>query len=342
MMDLGLKGRTGRPISKNSLAFILHNPFYMGLIRIERTGETFEGRHQPLVTKALFDRVQGILSGRTGYAQNTHDFVFRRLIQCAACGRSLVGERQKGHVYYRCHTTSCRGTSMRESDVLDHMRELLRLVALSQEELADLRALATSSDEEAKREEAAQREALQLAQGRCADRLTRLTDAFLDAAIDKETFEARKAALLEEKRSILDRLERQHDEPSTDPLEKLELAQTAYLSLDSELDPEKREAVLLTTSNLVADGKTPGFALRFPFDEIAKWRISQCGPPFRVESRNGGTLFVPLSSRSPHSPKRPCTARLFSKLWPERVDAHGGVAYSLAPSVPEHQAPADL
>ena len=53
MHQRGLRGRTGKAFSKNGMAWLLHNPFYMGLIRIKRTAETFQGDHTPLITKVV-------------------------------------------------------------------------------------------------------------------------------------------------------------------------------------------------------------------------------------------------------------------------------------------------
>src|SRR4051812_47948345 len=63
LTKLGLVTARGRPISVNALTKALHNPFYMGLIRIQRTGEFFPGTHEPIITKALFDRAQAALTG---------------------------------------------------------------------------------------------------------------------------------------------------------------------------------------------------------------------------------------------------------------------------------------
>jgi len=314
MQARGLVGRTGRAFSKNGISRMLHNPFYMGIIRIERTGETFEGCHQPLVTKALFERVQGIMSGRFSEATQRNDFLYRRLIRCDGCGRSLVGERQKGHVYYRCHMPTCPGISFRETAIEQSVRELLALLAFDETELGELRDLATDAMASEADEAAIRRDQLHMAVGRCNDRLTRLTDAFLDATIDKETFEHRKAALLVEKRGVLDALESPNTTgPASDLLGKLELGQMAYLRFASGFATEKRDAVQEATSNLVAHGKTLGFALRFPFDEIAKWRISHCGAPFRAEPRTEGTLFVPCLGETTSGPM-PSAGDLYQTL----------------------------
>jgi site-specific DNA recombinase len=315
MRERGLRGRTGRPISKNSLTFVLHNPFYMGLIRIDRTGETFEGRHKPLVTKAMFARVQAVMSGRISDAKERHDLLYRRLIRCDRCNRALVGERQKGHVYYRCHSQTCRGTSIREVDVERDVRQMLSMLAFNEKEMADLQRMTVAANATQAEDIAKHIEALKMTLGRCEDRLIRLTDAYLDATIDKETFDHRKASLLSEKRGLLDALEVPASKsPWVEILEKLELGKTACLRFDSGFLAEKRDALSETTSNLVADGKTLGFMLNYPFDQIAKWRISHDGAPFRVEPRKEGTLF--LASMGGHAPsaKPPEVRRLAEEL----------------------------
>src|SRR6185436_18503954 len=64
MYARGLRTRRGKKVTKNSLALLLHNPFYTGLIRINRTAELFVGQHKAIVPKPLFDQVQLILQGK--------------------------------------------------------------------------------------------------------------------------------------------------------------------------------------------------------------------------------------------------------------------------------------
>src|SRR5258706_11392639 len=54
---LGLRNHNGGRVTKNGLSTLLNNPFYIGIIRIRRTGEHFAGVHEPLIGKVLFDRV---------------------------------------------------------------------------------------------------------------------------------------------------------------------------------------------------------------------------------------------------------------------------------------------
>lgn len=75
----------------SGLPVILNNPFYIGLIRLRRTGETLPGGHQPLITKSLFDRVQSTLRNKTSPRPGRHPVPFRRLLTCAV--RILVDRR---------------------------------------------------------------------------------------------------------------------------------------------------------------------------------------------------------------------------------------------------------
>ena len=49
--DLGLKGRRDGELSISNFQYLLKNPFYYGLIRY--SGEFYEGKHEPIITKKL-------------------------------------------------------------------------------------------------------------------------------------------------------------------------------------------------------------------------------------------------------------------------------------------------
>jgi len=95
---MGLRNRNGGPVSVNGVSTILNNPFYFGLIRLGSTGEIFPGKHEPLISKSLFDRVQAILRGKVAAKTQSHDFVFSKMLPCESCHYALYGELQKGHV----------------------------------------------------------------------------------------------------------------------------------------------------------------------------------------------------------------------------------------------------
>jgi DNA invertase Pin-like site-specific DNA recombinase len=102
----GLRSKIAKQVGINRLSELLHNPFYMGIIRMKRSGEHYAGVHRPIISKSLFESVQAVLGGKANTKAIKHDFLFRRLIACVQCEYHLIGERQKGHTYYRCHTTA--------------------------------------------------------------------------------------------------------------------------------------------------------------------------------------------------------------------------------------------
>ncbi len=59
----GLRSRNGNALRASALWHLLTNPFYAGFVRYG--GETFPGRHEPLVEEDLFVRVQEGLRGRS-------------------------------------------------------------------------------------------------------------------------------------------------------------------------------------------------------------------------------------------------------------------------------------
>jgi DNA invertase Pin-like site-specific DNA recombinase len=284
----GLRGCKGNFLTLNGLTTLLNNPFYVGLIRIRKTGEFFEGAHPPLITKALFDRVQGILRGHRTGTPYKNDFVFRRLIRCSGCGRSLIGERHKGrYIFYRCHTVDCPGACLTENTIDRYVRDLFKALGFHADEFKDLRDLLEEGASGRKNELVEQEATVRMLIGKCNERIGRLTDALIDGAIDKETFDLRNASILTEKRGHMDQLD---STASTQSLadrikEKIELANMAYLNYENGNHAEKRDLLLSLTSNFQGSGKIPAITLKSPFQEYLNWRITHHCDPCRDEPR---------------------------------------------------------
>jgi len=282
MAERGLRGRTGKPLALDAMALLLHNPFYVGLIRIAKTRELFEGNHAPLVSKRLFDRVQTILAGKSFPRIEKFVFRFRRLLKCQRCRRSLTGEMRKGHIYYRCHDRGCKKVSVTEQQVEQHIAADLRLLTLNERDMGDLRDLmeqqyAALASSRSQRQEHVARDLALFDQ-----RLARLTDLLIDGSIDKSTYDERKADLMSKRQAIKEKLG--SDAALTywrDIAEKLGQAETAYLSYISANDDEKRRIVQLVSSDLSVRGKYLEISMSFPFDEIKKWSILTCGGPYQ-------------------------------------------------------------
>lgn len=271
---------TGTTLGPNRLSQLLNNPFYMGVIRIRAAGENFPGVHEPLVSPRLFGRVQTILRGKTNSCSIKHDFLYRRRLACKSCEYSLIGERQKGHVYYRCQTPGCPTTCVREEVVDQAVLDRFDRLRFSSEEKAWFRPKLSRMKLYSLDEQEKAVSALNLQFGQINDRVNRLTDAYIDRLIDKELFEQRKGALLVERADVGQRLadwQTGKHNPSDELLNFLERADGAYLAYKHGLPEERRDLLESVTSNRLVSGKTPEIMLRSPFDEIAN----------RVENSHG-------------------------------------------------------
>ena len=101
-----------------------------------------------------------------------------------------------------------------------------------------------------------------------------MTDAYLDGALDRETFEQRKTALLLERRDLEDRIEALRKADSSRMPQKLErlleLTESPYSLYISSLPDEKRDLVKDVCSNRSLSEKTLEISLSVPYAEVAK------------------------------------------------------------------------
>ena len=290
----GLRNRRGRSLSLNGLSTILNNPFYVGLIRLVSTGEIFDGVHEPLVKKSLFDRVQLVLRGKLAARTQTHDFAFRRTLTCGHCRYTLIGELQKGHVYYRCHTANCPTTGVREEKVDAAFTAAVDPLRFASDDRVLLLEKLTILKEELFQKWQADTAANRLLLGQLRERLDHLTDAYIDRLIEKDVFETRKASLLQE----IKRMEERTAQPAgatVDRLSKfLELAGDAYLLYKTALPAERRDLVKIITSNRTVTGKNVAVTLQTPFAHVANRLIFSNGRAYRDRPRTLDTLLEKL------------------------------------------------
>jgi DNA invertase Pin-like site-specific DNA recombinase len=287
--------RYGRPLSVNATAQLIRNPFYMGIMRLARTGDLFPGIHEPLISKMTFDQAQGVMNGRLYKGSGKHHLLFTRRIQCRRCKRILVGERQRGNVYYRCHSSICRGTSLNETTILDTIGAILEAVRLSPEEMRDLRDMRDELVSQGETERSRWIDGRRMLLGRCEDRLRRLADALADGDMDREVYRLRQAELLMERRGLLDEISNppQTSEQLQDA-EKLEQGNVSILALENANDDHKRQTLDLIISNIYAETKELAFRLQKPFHEVVKKRILENSGPHRIQVRTDDYVTVQL------------------------------------------------
>lgn len=288
MYRRGLRNHTGGTVSRSGISKMFNNPFYVGIVRIKKTDQTFQGNHEPLISKALFDRVQDILTGRFNRRTQKHQFLFRRLVNCKGCGYSLIGEAQKGATYYRCHTKECPTTGIREESLSATITQELKKLEFTAHEKAYLLNRIAHLKAKWIKDKETQLGNLGVKREQVTERLTRLTDAYLDQAIDRQVFDERHASLLFERRAIEDQIAdfERNGVTIPDQLQKfIELAGDACSLYQTAMDEKKRRLLKIVTSNFSVHEKTIDFAFAVPFATIARREKSTDGGPSKAVHR---------------------------------------------------------
>ena len=273
MYGLGLRNTAGGRVTKNRLHQMFHEPFYMGLSRIRKTGEIFQGNHEPIVPKWLFDQTQDVLGGKAKDKKHQHFFIYRKWVKCVGCGKNRVPEEHKNNVYYRCQTAGCSQTSIREELVETKLRAVLRELKFDEQENIYFRAKIHEAYQNIVVYREKQTQTLRLHHDQTKARLDRATNAFIDGSLEKEIYEPKKAELLLELKTYEEQLAGLNT-ASTNVLSKIEQilelannAETAYVLANPQ---QKRDLMKIVTSNFVADGKSVGITLNYPFELIEK------------------------------------------------------------------------
>lgn len=103
----GFRTRAGNKPAKNRIEDILNEPFYYGAMRWNSILYA-EGKHEPIITKELFDKAQSVRRGHLAPTYSKHSFQFRKMMKCGECGCTITAEIKKGIIYYHCnHYKNC-------------------------------------------------------------------------------------------------------------------------------------------------------------------------------------------------------------------------------------------
>lgn len=327
MARRGLRNRRDRPVTRNGMSVLLNNPFYVGLIRLKKTRETFPGGHAALIPTALFEDVQRLLDGKTVSREIKHAFRYRRLFRCATCRYSVIGESCKGRVYYRCHTPTCPTTSMREDAVTAALERAVEPLAIAEDEWAYILPQLPKLREQWLGRRENEREAIQAQLGQVNDRLARLTDAYVDRLVEKPVFEERREALLIERRKTEERLQAcDSDGRGTEARVRnfLELAGRASVLLKTADPDEARDLVTTVTSNRAAHGKSLEITLFPEFQALAERWKNTYGSSQRDVARTWDQVLPALFKWFYEHPEvKPTSASVR-----ERVDTEGALRYT--------------
>jgi site-specific DNA recombinase len=205
----GVTTRTGKRISKTKASFILSNPFYIGLFKYG--GEIHEGKHEPIISKKLFDEAQEMLKfrGQPERKPQNEPQPYCGLISCASCGMMITGEhkfkRQKNgnvheYTYYRCSkkskTIKCPESAVREKEIDRQLSSLIQKVSLPKDWAEELLKMAEKDFNNSAQSLTASVKEKEIKLSVISQKLERLLNGYLDQVIDQPDYRLQKSKLL--------------------------------------------------------------------------------------------------------------------------------------------------
>lgn len=144
--DRGFTTRKGKHVSLSMIYRMMENPFYTGRYEFPTgSGKWFQGKHDPLITKEIFDRVQEVMkTSPKRVPPGTHEFAFTRMFKCGGCGSGISAEEKKKrlkdgsmkrYVYYGCckrWLTGCKEPYIREEELLSQLCKMIDKVDIDE------------------------------------------------------------------------------------------------------------------------------------------------------------------------------------------------------------------
>jgi site-specific DNA recombinase len=285
--------RTGAAVPVSTIHLILRNRIYTG--EFDWKGQLYKGRHQPLITRELWERVQGVLDGRHSKKtrKSKKDFAFARMINCGHCGCAMVGEiKKRRYIYYHCtgYKGKCPEPYVREEVIAEAFSDVLGKLCFGDEVLSWVSQALRESHADEKQEHEAAIARLQTEHDRLHHRIHAMYVDKLDGRIDKHFFDKLSAEFRSEQARCVREIT-WHQAADQSYLEEgvrlLDLAHDAQRLFAKQEPHEKRRLLNFVLSNSTWKNGELSVAFRQPFDLLAQTTAIVAG------GNGGGGLHSP-------------------------------------------------
>ena len=143
--EVKLTTRKGKQVTLSMIYRMMDNSFYTGRYEFPRgSGKWFDGKHEPLITKEVYDQVQQVMKCAPRALPGTHEFAFTRIFKCGACGSGISADQKvkrlkdgstKRYVYYGCMKrwmTGCKQPYIREEELLNQLYKMIDKVDIDE------------------------------------------------------------------------------------------------------------------------------------------------------------------------------------------------------------------
>jgi len=143
--DIGFKTKTDKKLTLGNVYLMLRNTFYYGEFEYPvGSGNWYQGKHEAIITKELFDKVQTNIAEHFIPKTESKEFAFTKLIKCGYCGSGITATEKfkqlkdggtNRHVYYHCcksRNIDCKNPPVNEDTLIEALAHLVDKVDLNE------------------------------------------------------------------------------------------------------------------------------------------------------------------------------------------------------------------
>ncbi len=143
--EINFKSRGNKNIALSNIYIILQNPFYYGVFEYpEKSGNWYTGKHEPIITKEIFDKVQEHLKRDHIVRSEIKEFAFTKFIFCGSCGSGVTAEEKykklkdgttSRYLYYGCTRSKnlhCKNGYIREEELIDQLVKVMDKIDINE------------------------------------------------------------------------------------------------------------------------------------------------------------------------------------------------------------------
>jgi DNA invertase Pin-like site-specific DNA recombinase len=144
--ELNFRTHAGKKhLSLGNIYKILDNTFYYGSFEYPKgSGQWYQGKHEPIVTKELYDEVQTQLKGNELKTRTDKEFAFTKLMTCGLCSSGISADEKykklkngkfNTHIYYGCTKAkdkNCKSGYLNETELITQLQDLVDTIELKE------------------------------------------------------------------------------------------------------------------------------------------------------------------------------------------------------------------
>jgi site-specific DNA recombinase len=143
--NISFKTKNDKKLTIGNVYLMLRNTFYYGEFEYPvRSGNWYQGKHDPIITKELFDKVQINITEHFIPKTESKEFAFTKLIKCGYCGSGITADEKfkklknggaNRHVYYHCcksRNIECKNPPINEANLIEELVNLIDKIGLDE------------------------------------------------------------------------------------------------------------------------------------------------------------------------------------------------------------------